>query len=90
MSSLHISDEGVLTAEPVCISDQRVRWLRRRMVDQVKVQSDSYSPHPVTWEDAYDMRQQFTFLFIDLWYCGPYDIVVLLFRHYTEKLRDEV
>jgi hypothetical protein len=90
MSSLHVSDEGALTAEPVRILDQCVRQLRRRMVDQVKVQWDSYSPHSATWEDAYDMRQQFTFLFIDLWYCGPYDIVVHLFRHYTEKLRDEV
>jgi hypothetical protein len=66
MSSLHVSDAGALTAEPVRISDQRVRRLRRRMVDQVKVQWDSYSPHPATWEDAYDMRQQLTFLFIDL------------------------
>ena len=66
MSSLHVSDEGALTAEPVCISDQRVRRLRRRMVDQVKVQWDSYSLHLATWEDTYHMRQQFTFLFIDL------------------------
>jgi hypothetical protein len=66
MSSLHVSDKGALTAEPVHISDQRVRRLRRRMVDQVKVQWDSYSLHPATREDAYDMRQQFTFLFIDL------------------------
>jgi hypothetical protein len=42
MSSLHVSDEGALTTEPVRILDQRVRQLRRRMVDQVKVQWDSY------------------------------------------------
>ena len=90
MSSLHVSDEGALTAEPVRILDQRVRPLRCQTVDQVKDQWDSYSPHSATEEDAYDMRQQFTFLFIDLWYCGPYDIVVHLFRHCTEKLRDEV
>jgi hypothetical protein len=79
MSSLHVSDEGVLTAEPVRILDQRVRQLRRRTVDQVKVQWDSYSPHSVTWEDAYDMRQQFPFLLTDrlmiLWYlryCGTF------------------
>ena len=58
MSSLHVLDEGALTAELVRILDQRVRLLRRRTVDQVKVQWDSYSPHSVTWEDAYDMRQQ--------------------------------
>jgi hypothetical protein len=57
MSSLHVSDKGALTAEPVRILDQRVRQLRRRTVDQVKVQWDSYSPHSATWEDAYDMRQ---------------------------------
>jgi hypothetical protein len=29
----------------------------------IKVQWDNYSPHLATWEDAYDMRQQFPFLF---------------------------
>jgi hypothetical protein len=63
MSSFQVSGEGALTAEPVHILDHRVRQLRRRTVDQVKVQWDSYSPHSATWEDAYDMRQQFPFLF---------------------------
>ena len=63
MSSLQVSDEGVLMVEPVRILDHRIRQLWRRMVDQVKVQWDSYSPHSATWEDAYDMRQQFPFLF---------------------------
>jgi hypothetical protein len=61
VSSLHVSNEGALMAEPVRILDQHVRQLRRRTVDQVKVQWDSYSSHSVTWEDAYDMRQQFPF-----------------------------
>jgi hypothetical protein len=26
-------------------------------------QWDNYSPHLTTWEDTYDMRQQFPFLF---------------------------
>jgi hypothetical protein len=63
MSSLQVSNEGALMAEPVHILDHRVRQLRRRTVDQVKVQWDSYSLHSATWEDAYDMRQQFPFLF---------------------------
>jgi hypothetical protein len=63
LSSLQVSDEGALMAEPVRILDHRVRQLRRRTVDQVKVQWDSYSPHSTTWEDADDMRQQFPFLF---------------------------
>jgi hypothetical protein len=63
MSSLHVSDEGALTTESVRILDHHVQQLQRRMVDQVKVQWDNYSPHSMTWEDAYDMCQQFLFLF---------------------------
>jgi hypothetical protein len=63
LSSLQVSDEGVLTAELVHILDHCVQQLRRRMVDQVKFQWDSYSPHSMTWEDTYDMHQQFPFLF---------------------------
>jgi hypothetical protein len=55
--------EGALTAKLVRILDHHVRQLRHRMVEQVKVQWDNYSPHSATWEDAYDMRQQFPFLF---------------------------
>ena len=77
MSSLHVSDEGALTAEPVHILDQRVRQLRRRTVDQVKVQWDNYSPHSTTWEDTYVICQQFPFLF-DRW---TYDTVIHLFRN---------
>ena len=63
MSSLHVSDEGVITDEPVHILDQCIRQLWRWTVDQAKVQWDSYSPHSATREDAYDMHQQFPFLF---------------------------
>ena len=63
MSSLQVSNEGALMVELVHILDHPVRQLRCRTVDQVKVQWDSYSPHSATWEDAYDMRQQFPFLF---------------------------
>jgi transposase InsO family protein len=63
MSSLQVSDEGALMVEPIHILDHRIRQLRRRIVDQVKVQWDNYSPHSATWEDAYEMRQQFPYLF---------------------------
>ena len=63
MSSLHVSDEGVLMTEPIHILDHHIRQLRCRTVDQIKVQWDKYSPHSMTWEDTYDMRQQFPFLF---------------------------
>jgi hypothetical protein len=63
LSSLQVSDEGALMAEQVRILYHCVRHLRRRTVDQVKVQWDSYSLHSATWEDVDDMRQQFPFLF---------------------------
>jgi hypothetical protein len=63
MSSLQVSDEGALTVDPVRILDHCVRQLRSRIIDEVKVQWDNYSTHSMTWEDAYDMRQQFPFLF---------------------------
>jgi hypothetical protein len=34
---LQVSDVGTLTVEPLCILDRRVRQLRNRLVDQVKV-----------------------------------------------------
>ena len=48
MSSLHVSDEGALAVEPICIMDHRIRQIRRQPVDKVKVQWDNYSPHSVT------------------------------------------
>jgi hypothetical protein len=41
---LEVSDVGTLTVEPLRILDRRVRQLRNRLVDQVKVQWDTYSP----------------------------------------------
>ena len=63
MSSLQVSDEGALMDESICILYHHVRQLRRQMVDQVKVQWDNYSPHSSIWEDVYDMRQLFPYLF---------------------------
>jgi hypothetical protein len=63
LSTLQVFDQGALTVEPIRILDHFIRQLWCRTVDQVKVQWDNYSPHSTTWEDAYDMRQQFPFLF---------------------------
>jgi hypothetical protein len=63
MISLQVLDKGALTVEPICILDHRIRQLRHQTLDQVKVQWDNYSPHSTTWEESYDMRQQFPFLF---------------------------
>jgi hypothetical protein len=63
MSTLQVSNEGALMAEPIRILDHHIRQLRHRTIDQFKVQWDNYSPHSTTWEDAYDMHLQFPFLF---------------------------
>ena len=42
---------GTLTVEPLHILDRRVQQLMNRLVDQVKVQWDKYSPGSATWED---------------------------------------
>ena len=43
---------GTLMVQPLHILDRRVRQLRNRLVDQVKVQWDKYSPGSATWQDA--------------------------------------
>jgi hypothetical protein len=52
-----------LTVEPLRILDRRVRQLRNRLVDQVKVQWDKYSPGSATWEDAETLQRDYPSLF---------------------------
>eukprot|EP00253_Pinus_taeda_P007570 PITA_07570 len=61
--SFIVTDERTLKAELVCILGHHTRHLRRRMVDQMEVQWDPYSPSSATWEDASSMRLEFPFLF---------------------------
>ena len=62
---LQVSNVGTLTVESLRILDHRVRHLRNRLVDQVKVQWDKYSPGSATWEDAETLRRDYPSLFID-------------------------
>jgi hypothetical protein len=58
--------------EPLRILDRKVQQLRNRLVDQVKVQWDNYSPGFVTWEDAEPLRQDHPSLFLTtLGLCFP-------------------
>jgi len=59
---LQVSEDGALQAEPFCILDHRVRRLRNREFEQVKVQWDQYSPGSATWEDAAVIFQNFPYL----------------------------
>ena len=61
---LHVSDMGTLTVELLRILDRRVRQLRNRLVDQVKVQWDKYSLGSATWEDAETLRRNYPSLFL--------------------------
>lgn len=45
---LQVLDVGTIMVEPLRILDHRVRQLRCRMVDQVKVQWDKYNPGSAT------------------------------------------
>jgi hypothetical protein len=83
-----VSGDGALTPEPIHILAHHIRQLRRQTIDQVKVQWDNYSPHLATWEDAYDMCQQFPFLFDRETFISC-EILYLL-HIYTVKLWDEV
>eukprot|EP00253_Pinus_taeda_P005595 PITA_05595 len=56
---LQVLDEGVVTVEPLRILERRVRPLRNRLVDQVKVQWDKYSPGSTTWENTEDICQRY-------------------------------
>jgi hypothetical protein len=58
-----VSDVGTLTVEPLRILDRRVRQLRNRLVDQVKVQWDKYSQGSATWEDTETLRRDYPSLF---------------------------
>jgi hypothetical protein len=60
---LQVSDVGTLTVELLCILDRKVQQLRNRLVDQVKVQWDKYSPGFVTWEDTETLRRDYPSLF---------------------------
>eukprot|EP00253_Pinus_taeda_P020588 PITA_20588 len=56
---LQVSDEGVVTVKLLRILERRVRQLRNRLVDQVKVQWDKYSPGSATWENTGDICQRY-------------------------------
>jgi hypothetical protein len=60
---LQVSDVGTLMVEPLRILDRRVRQLMNRLVDQIKVQWDKYSPGSATWEDAETLRRDHPSLF---------------------------
>jgi len=56
---LQVSDEGIISVEPLHILERRVQQLRNRLVDQIKVQWDKYSPESATWEDTEIICQKY-------------------------------
>jgi hypothetical protein len=60
---LQVSNAETIMVKPLRILDRRVRQLKNRLVNQVKVQWDKYSPRSATWEDAETLRQNHPSLF---------------------------
>eukprot|EP00253_Pinus_taeda_P012907 PITA_12907 len=55
----NVSDEGIISVKPLRILERRVPQLRNRLVEQVKVQRDKYSPRSATWEDTETICQKY-------------------------------
>jgi hypothetical protein len=60
-----VEPEGVLQVHPVRILDRKIKQLRNRAIELVKVQWTWYGPEDVTWEHEDVMRAEYPHLFED-------------------------
>ena len=56
---LQVSDEGIISVEPLRILKCRVRQLRNHLVEQFRVEWDKCSPKSATWEDTENICQKY-------------------------------
>eukprot|EP00253_Pinus_taeda_P035101 PITA_35101 len=61
----HVEPEGEFMVEPVNILDRRRVELRKRVINQVKVQWQHFGLDEATWEDDQSMREAYPRLFLD-------------------------
>eukprot|EP00253_Pinus_taeda_P032776 PITA_32776 len=62
---IQVEPEGEFMVEPVNILDRRRVELRKRVINQVKVQWQHFGPDEATWEDEQSMREAYPRLFLD-------------------------
>eukprot|EP00253_Pinus_taeda_P015651 PITA_15651 len=62
---IQVEPEGEFMVEPVNMLDRRRVELRKRVINQVKVQWQHFGPDEATWEDEQSMREAYPRLFLD-------------------------
>jgi hypothetical protein len=51
--------EGDFQVQPVRVLDRKVKMIRNRVIELVKVQWTCYSPEDATWEHEDAMREEY-------------------------------
>jgi hypothetical protein len=60
---IQVEPESVLQVHLVCILDRKIKQLRNRAIELVRVQWTWYGPEDATWEHADVMRAEYPHLF---------------------------
>jgi hypothetical protein len=62
---IHVEPEGDFRVRPVCILDRKIKQLRNRAMELVKVQWTQYGPEDATWKREDAMWAEYPHLFED-------------------------
>jgi hypothetical protein len=62
---IQVEPKGDFRVRPICILDQKIKQLRNRVMELVKVQWTSYIPDDATWEHEDAMRAEYPHFFED-------------------------
>jgi hypothetical protein len=62
---IQMEQEDAFQVDPVCILDWKIKQLRNRAIELVKVQWTWYSSEDATWEYKDAMRVDYSQLFVD-------------------------
>jgi hypothetical protein len=60
---IQVETEGYFQVQPVWVLDRKVKMLRNRVIELVKVQWTCYGPEDATWENEDSMRAEYPHLF---------------------------
>jgi hypothetical protein len=56
---IQVETEGDFQVQPLLVMDKKVKMLRNRVIEMVKVQWTSYGPEDATWEHEDSMRAKY-------------------------------